>query len=110
MLNYSLSFSLYCERSFFGEDAFKGHVRIGFYPFTASSPAAGHHQLFAATVKASSEVRHQRLGHPSFKVFNKIVSKSSLPVSTSMTQFFCSNCAMGKSSKLLFVSVSTTTT
>ena len=89
---------------------FKGPVRNGFYPFTASSSTTGNHLFFAATIKASSEVWHQRLGHPSFKVLNKIVSTSSLPVSISMTQSFCSNCAMGKSTKLQFVSVSNITT
>ncbi|KAJ0544914.1 putative RNA-directed DNA polymerase [Helianthus annuus] len=51
-------------------------------------------------VKASSDVWHQRLGHPHAQVFNSIVSYCSLPVSNKLSKHLCSSCQMGKSSKL----------
>ncbi|KAJ0697300.1 putative RNA-directed DNA polymerase [Helianthus annuus] len=51
-------------------------------------------------VKASSDVWHQRLGHPHAQVFNSIVSYCSLPVSNKLFKHLCPFCQMGKSSKL----------
>ena len=51
-------------------------------------------------IKASSDVWHQRLGHPHAQVFNSIVSYCSSPVSNKLSKHLCSSCQMGKSSKL----------
>ncbi|KAM1025659.1 hypothetical protein ACFX13_039472 [Malus domestica] len=88
---------------------FSGPVRDGFYPFHASSPAAGSQHLFAATTMASQDLWHKRLGHPSTKILNKLVFTSCISMSRTMNNTFCSDCVVSKSSKLPFVSGSCTT-
>ncbi|KAM1788705.1 hypothetical protein ACFX11_038955 [Malus domestica] len=88
---------------------FSGPVHDGFYPFHASSPAAGSQHLFAATTMASQDLWHKRLGHPSTKILNKLVFTSCISMSRTMNNTFCSDCAVSKSSKLPFVSGSCTT-
>ncbi|KAJ0788607.1 putative RNA-directed DNA polymerase [Helianthus annuus] len=51
-------------------------------------------------VKASSNIWHQRLGHPHAQVFRSTVSYCSLPVSDKLSNNLCSSCQCGKSSKL----------
>ncbi|KAJ0700404.1 putative RNA-directed DNA polymerase [Helianthus annuus] len=51
-------------------------------------------------VKASSNIWHQRLGHPHAQVFNSIVSYCSLPISDKLSNNLCSSCQLGKSTKL----------
>ena len=91
---------LYSEKTLF-----KGHVRAGLYHFHASS-IDGNQQVFAAHAKASQHTWHQRLGHPGFKIINKLVSKSCISLSNALNKTICSSCALGKSSKLPFASVS----
>ncbi|KAM2607610.1 hypothetical protein TB2_036145 [Malus domestica] len=85
---------------------FNGPVKDEFYPFHASSPLADHPHAFAMTSKASQDVWHQRLGHPSFKILNQIVSKSCISISDRISKSLCSSCALGKCSKLSFHTVS----
>ncbi|KAK9051967.1 hypothetical protein SSX86_028595 [Deinandra increscens subsp. villosa] len=54
---------------------------------------------FTAT-KASSNVWHQRLGHPHDRVFQTITSSCSLPVLNKLSSSLCTSCQLGKSSKL----------
>lgn len=90
---------------------FKGPVQDGLYPFHASqSPSqAGIHKVFAVTAKVSSSIWHQRLGHPSVIILNKLSAQSCIFVLHSKNKSCCSNCALGKCSKLPFVSASCNT-
>ncbi|KAM1595342.1 hypothetical protein ACFX14_001645 [Malus domestica] len=81
---------------------FNGPVRDGFYPF----PTTGTQHAFAATSKASQAIWHQRLGHPSSRIMNKIASTFCISFTGSSLQSLCSSCAMGKCSKLPFPYVS----
>ncbi|MFS7923079.1 putative RNA-directed DNA polymerase [Helianthus anomalus] len=51
-------------------------------------------------VRASSNVWHQRLGHPHARVFHTIASSCSLPISNKLSSDLCTACQLGKSSKL----------
>ncbi|KAM1086604.1 hypothetical protein ACFX2B_012093 [Malus domestica] len=85
-----------------GRMLFRAHVRCGLYPFSASSQSSSKHHGLTA-LKASQHTWHQRLGHPTFKTLQSVISKSSLPLSTIVKQsFFCSNCVLGKCAKLPF--------
>ncbi|KAM2657198.1 hypothetical protein EV1_012593 [Malus domestica] len=85
---------------------FKGSVRDGFYPFSTTNSSVGAQHAFAAISKASQDIWHQRLGHPSSRIMNKIASTSCISFTGSSLQSMCSSCAMGKCSKLPFSSVS----
>ncbi|KAM0987670.1 hypothetical protein ACFX2I_011694 [Malus domestica] len=85
---------------------FKGPVCDGFYPFPTTIYSAGTQHAFAATFKASQDIWHQRLGHPSSRIMNKIASTSCISFTGSSHQSLCSSCAMGKCSKLPFPYVS----
>ncbi|KAM0957731.1 hypothetical protein ACFX2A_026350 [Malus domestica] len=77
-----------------GNELFKGPVKAGFYPFLAPSVAGNHHAYITCT-KASQGIWHQRLGYPSFKILNKLASKSSISLSDRINKFVCSSCALG---------------
>ncbi|KAM1674306.1 hypothetical protein ACFX15_039401 [Malus domestica] len=83
-----------------GRMLFRAPVSCGLYPFSASSTATKIHAHSA--IRTSSHVWHQRLGHPTFKTFRSLLSKSSLPISNIVQQLFCSNCVLGKCAKLPF--------
>ena len=86
---------------------FKGLVQEGFYPFQTSIAANQH--VFAASSKAPQDIWHQRLGHPSSRILNKVASHCGISFSTGINKSLCSSCAMGKCSKLPFSSVSCST-
>jgi len=90
-----------------GKMLFKGPVHNGFYPFQSHSSGYVSHQphACAASVHASKDIWHQRLGHPSPKIINKLSSSSCISVSSTHPATFCNGCAVSKSSRLPFVSV-----
>ncbi|KAM1079012.1 hypothetical protein ACFX2B_013622 [Malus domestica] len=92
-----------------GRTLFKGPVNEGFYPFHPASSSAVHPKALTATVKASNTMWHQRLGHPSVKILHKLAANSCISISNSRNKAFCSDCALGKCSRLPFVSTSCTT-
>lgn len=85
---------------------FKGLVREGFYPFHTTTQIVGTQHAYTTTPKASQDIWHQRLGHPSFRILNKIASTSCISFTGSSHKSRCSSCEMGKCSKLPFTSVS----
>jgi len=72
----------------------------GVYPLPhphASTPIALVHE------RTSIIGWHQRLGHPSSKVIDRMISLFSLPVSSnSSTSHFCDSCSINKSHRLPF--------
>ncbi|KAM1130278.1 hypothetical protein ACFX13_045779 [Malus domestica] len=88
---------------------FKGPVQHGLYPFPFSSLTTGSPKALTAFVKASKDLWHNRLGHPSVKIINKLVSQSCISVLPNAAKFFCSDCALGKCSRIPFVSTISTT-
>ncbi|KAI3765927.1 hypothetical protein L2E82_15974 [Cichorium intybus] len=52
------------------------------------------------TIKAPSDIWHQRLGHPHPQLLNFMCSKYCLPVSSKLSDSFCNSYHIGKSSKL----------
>ncbi|KAM1717162.1 hypothetical protein ACFX11_025037 [Malus domestica] len=90
-----------------GKMLFKGPVQHGFYQFQPlnSTLVNASYLAFAASTNASRDVWHQRLGHPSPKIINKLTSESCISVSGNNHPTFCNGCALSKSSKLPFVPV-----
>ncbi|KAM1998675.1 hypothetical protein ACFX16_006180 [Malus domestica] len=93
-----------------GRMRFKSPVQHGFYPFYPSSHTGAKHTALTATPKASRTLWHGRLGHPSVRILNKLASQSCISVFQHKTSSFCSACALGKCSRLPFVSTTCTTT
>ncbi|KAJ9555998.1 LOW QUALITY PROTEIN: hypothetical protein OSB04_010612 [Centaurea solstitialis] len=52
------------------------------------------------TVCASSDIWHQRLGHPHSQLLQTMLSRYNLPVFNKTSSSFCNSCHIGKSSKL----------
>ncbi|XP_021804117.1 uncharacterized protein LOC110748445, partial [Prunus avium] len=89
--------SFFVKDTLTGKTLFQGKSENGLYPFRPSLPVF---KAFAVIgERTSSFVWHQRLGHPSSVVFQKIAS--CVPLSHSESKF-CSSCPMGKSTKLPF--------
>ncbi|CAL9020560.1 unnamed protein product, partial [Prunus brigantina] len=83
-----------------GRTLFQGKSENGLYPFRGGSCK------FVALIgeRTTPFVWHQRLGHPSNDIFNKI--SSVIPVSSSKSSLMCHTCPLGKSTKLPFPSSS----
>ena len=84
-----------------GKMLFRGPVQQGLYPFFAS-PHHSRRYLATTAIRTSPHIWHQRLGHPTFKTFRHVISKSFLPITQTVDQLFCSNCILGKCAKLPF--------
>ncbi|KAM2554344.1 hypothetical protein TB2_018473 [Malus domestica] len=91
-----------------GKELFEGLVKVGLYPFLALSIARNHHAYVTST-KASQGIWHQRLSYPSFKILNKLASKSSISLLDMINKFVCSSYALGKCSRKSFTFVSCNT-
>ena len=92
-----------------GKMLFKGPVQHGFYPFHQHSPAPDKHIALTAATKASRTLWHERLGHPSTRILNKLASTSCISMLQNKSTSLCSPCALGKCSRLPFVSTASTT-
>ena len=85
-----------------GKMLFRGPVHHGFYPFQGTPTASISHSAIVS-IKASLQIWHNRLGHPSSAIFKKTLHNNSLVHSDKQfTSFFCSDCAIGKNHKLPF--------
>ncbi|KAM2672155.1 hypothetical protein EV1_007888 [Malus domestica] len=100
-------FGFYVKDLRTGRTLFQGPSEGGLYPFywNASNGVSGiaisPHALMIA--KADIHIWHRRLGHPSSIVLNKVVKHSNLPIVGSVhKQSFCSDCQLGKASRLPF--------
>lgn len=94
-----------------GKTLFHGLSSNGLYPFhgLTTSPGLTGPATFLGE-KASSDIWHQRLGHPSFPILQSMVSAFHLPIHGSgIATSFCGSCRLSKSCKLpIGVSDSTT--
>ncbi|KAM1608415.1 hypothetical protein EV1_020385 [Malus domestica] len=98
-----------------GKTLLRGPVKDGFYPLqcTSQSSQSSHRSATSPTalisVKASISVWHSRLGHPSSSIFRRVLSTNKLALTgKASVDFFCSHCALAKSHKQPFSSVSST--
>ena len=84
-----------------------GPCKDGLYPIPDSLTTTRH----ALSIQCISSITwHNRLGHPSHRILNKIVSSFSLPIANRML-VQCDHCHVGKSHKLPFTkSISCTNT
>ncbi|CAL8085961.1 unnamed protein product [Prunus armeniaca] len=85
-----------------GKTLFHGKSENGLYPFRSPSSSSSFPTTAVALlgIRTSSPVWHQRLGHPSPVVFQKL--SAHLPLRGSPRSSFCSHCPLGKSSRLPF--------
>ncbi|CAL8133522.1 unnamed protein product [Prunus armeniaca] len=85
-----------------GKTLFHSKSENGLYPFRSPSSSSSFPTIAVALlgIRTSSPVWHQRLGHPSPAVFQKLLAL--LPLCGSPRSSFCSHCPLGKSSRLPF--------
>jgi hypothetical protein len=82
------------------EVLFSGRSRDGLYILSASS-AMSLPQVFSSTcVSTSTDVWHRRLGHPSPRIMNFLVSTKQVSCTSKQFNFNCLACPLGKSSRL----------
>ncbi|KAM2157872.1 hypothetical protein ACFX1X_041870 [Malus domestica] len=93
-----------------GKILLRGPVIDGFYPLQSSSNSSLSSPSALLSVKASVNVWHRCLGHPSSSILRRVISTNKLALQGKSTiDFFCSDCALAKNHKLPFgVSPSTT--
>lgn len=81
-----------------GRPLFRGSCRDGLYPISLPSPP----YALSAT-RVSSQLWHNRLGHPSIKVLSFLGSHDMLDTHFKKVRTrFCHGCALGKSTRLPF--------
>lgn len=109
-LNFTLLFFLVKDQRT-GKLLLRGPTKNGLYHLKpqTSLPSASHHSNKVSPAvfvgeKVSISLWHNRLGHPSPRVVNKIVSHFSFPVISNKDTSLCEACQLGKSHKLLFSS------
>ncbi|CAL2259385.1 unnamed protein product [Prunus armeniaca] len=85
-----------------GKTLFHGKSENGLYPFRSPLSSSSFPTTAVALlgIRTSSPVWHQRFGHPSPAVFQKL--STHLPLRGSPRSSFCSHCPLGKSSRLPF--------
>ena len=77
-----------------------GRSKDGLYILSASS-AMSLPQVFSSTcVSTSTDVWHRRLGHPSPRILNFLVSTKQVSCTSKQFNFNCLACPLGKSSRL----------
>ena len=80
----------------------KGRCVGGLYPLVSSS-SLRNKQVFSAT-KLSATRWHDRLGHPSFKIVQQILSHNKIPCSNeSSVESICDSCQRAKSHQLPYI-------
>ena len=78
----------------------RGRCVGGLYPLISSSVSSNEKQAFAVT-KPSHAKWHSRLGHPSFAIVRRVISKNKLPfVRTKRIESICDPCQKAKSHQL----------
>ena len=80
-----------------------GKTRDGLYPFPSTKQLSKSLQSFLCH-HVPLEVWHYRLGHPSYRTVQQILSKHNLSVSTNKAPASCIACQQGKSHRLPFSS------
>lgn len=87
-----------------GSTLFQGQCKDGLYPLKLSHPPLRALSASACQSSIPSTLWHCRLGHPSSQVIKNLALNKSLG-SFSFREFdFCKDCALGKSTRLPFVS------
>ena len=108
-------FGFYIKDLNTGRMLFQGPCEGGLYPFywDASNGTSGialSPQALLIT-KVDAHIWHQRLGHPSNLVLHTIVNKHQLPILGPVnTGSICTECKLGKASKLPFSTLPCTST
>ncbi|KAL3830766.1 hypothetical protein ACJIZ3_019568 [Penstemon smallii] len=70
----------------------QGPTRNGLYVF----PTCSSSPQINMSVRATPSLWHNRLGHPSMQLVNRIINQVMLPVSKSTSKSLCSACCQGK--------------
>ena len=91
-----------------GMTFFQGPISHGFYSFYGSISSFNFPSYFVST-KASFQLWHKRLGHPSSAILSKVLATNKIVCSDKQSSsFFCSDCVLGKNHKLPFNSSTST--
>lgn len=92
-----------------GTSLFQGITKDELYKWPVS-PSTAKTFFASPSPKTSIPSWHSRLGHPNSSMLNVVVSKFSLPLSTSNKHYSCTPCLINKSQKLPFAESSITST
>ncbi|KAG7570487.1 Integrase catalytic core [Arabidopsis thaliana x Arabidopsis arenosa] len=84
-----------------GVPLLQGKTKNELYEWPVTSPQAAA-MVSCSGPRPTLPSWHSRLGHPSFTILNSIISKHSLPFSSSQKHLSCSECLINKSHKLPF--------
>lgn len=94
-----------------GDLLLEGRTMNELYEWHVSLPIASTHHTAITNLKITSTDWHARLGHPSHPILKTIISKFSLPISTTLSQSsVCSDCLLNKTHKLAFSQSTITST
>ena len=86
-----------------GAPLLQGNTKNELYEWPISLPTASTFYTATNNLKTTISDWHSRLGHPSYPILKTILSKFSLPYSSSMSQSLsCSDCSINKTHKLSF--------
>lgn len=89
---------------FWGGSFLEGQLKMVSVPFTDPSASFSHSALLST--KASLQLWHKRLGHPSTTIFRKILHRTKLAHSgDKIVNFSCKDCAILKITSSLFLLV-----
>lgn len=94
-----------------GDLLLEGRTMNELYEWHVSLPIASTHHTAITNLKTTSTDWHARLGHPSHPILKTIISKFSLPLSTTLSQSsVCNDCLLNKTRKLVFSQSTITST
>jgi hypothetical protein len=72
----------------------------GLYALTKSSVTLVPQAYWSPCTSASADLWHRRLGHPTSRIFQLLISKNKIICNNKRLNFQCQSCPLGKSSRL----------
>jgi len=98
ILNFTLMF--YVKDLNTHEILLSGQSKDGFYALTKSSVTSVPQAYWSPCTSASANLWHHRLGHPTTRIFQLLISKNKIICNNKRLNFQCQSCPLGKSSRL----------
>jgi len=77
-----------------------GQSKDGLYALTKSSVTSVPQAYWSPCTSASADLWHRRLGHPTTRIFQLLISKNKIICNNKRLNFQCQSCPLGKSSRL----------
>jgi len=77
-----------------------GQSKDGLYALTKSSVTSVPQAYWSPCTSGSTDLWHRRLGHPTSRIFQLLISKNKIICNNKRLNFQCQSCSLGKSSCL----------